>query len=67
MPTPSSLAIATSSINRLVKEKEMYKKELVVQQARIERQEARLREAADDENAEFQLNQEVCPLSYSSC
>lgn len=57
MPAPSQLSIATSSLNRLVKEESSYHKELEQQQARIAKMEGG--EGAEDENAEFQLKQEV--------
>jgi tubulin-specific chaperone A len=57
MPAPSPLAIATSSLHRLVKEEKSYHNELAQQQARISKLEAG--EGADDENAEFVLKQEV--------
>ena len=56
MAPPSQLAIATSAVNRLVKEEASYHKELEQQQARI----AKLEQGDnDDENAEFVLKQEV--------
>lgn len=56
MAPPSQLAIATSAVNRLVKEEASYHKELEQQQARIEK----LKQAgSDDENAEWNLKQEV--------
>lgn len=55
MPPPSQLSIATSSVNRLVKEEASYYKELEQQQARI----AKLEQDGGDENAEFQMKQEV--------
>lgn len=57
MPAPSQLAIATSSLNRLVKEEASYHKESQHQQERIAKLEARGN--ADDENAEYTLKQEV--------
>ncbi|KAI4746934.1 hypothetical protein E4T50_02705 [Aureobasidium sp. EXF-12298] len=57
MAPPSQLAIATSAVNRLVKEEASYHKELEHQQARIEK----LKQASsDEENAEWNLKQEVC-------
>ena len=57
MAPPSQLAIATSAVNRLVKEEASYHKELEQQQARIEK----LKQASsDEENAEWNLKQEVC-------
>lgn len=56
MPAPSQLAIATSALNRLVKEEASYHKESESQQARI----AKLEQGNDaDENAEYTLRQEV--------
>ncbi|KAK4906115.1 hypothetical protein LTR28_000655 [Elasticomyces elasticus] len=54
MAPPSQLSIATSSVNRLVKEEASYHKELEQQHARI----AKLDEDGGDENAEYQLRQE---------
>ncbi|KAH8814882.1 tubulin-specific chaperone-like protein Rbl2 [Xylogone sp. PMI_703] len=55
MAPPSQLAIATSSVLRLVKEEASYHKELVQQQAHLDK----LLESKDeDENAEYKLNQE---------
>lgn len=55
MAPPSQLAIATSAVNRLVKEEASYHKELEQQQARI----AKLEQGGGDENAEWTLKQEV--------
>ncbi|CAD0018353.1 unnamed protein product [Aureobasidium pullulans] len=55
MAPPSQLAIATSAVNRLVKEEASYHKELEHQQVRIEK----LKQASsDEENAEWNLKQE---------
>ena len=54
---PSQLSITTSSVLRLVKEEASYHKELEQQQTRIKELEE---EEEGDENAEFQLKQEVC-------
>lgn len=61
MPAPSPLSIATSSVQRLVKEETYYHKDLASQQVRIEKLEKDLKEdSADlDENAEYVLKQEV--------
>jgi hypothetical protein len=57
MPPPSPLAIATSVVQRLVKEETSYHKELKSQEARLEK----LVSSTDaDENKEYQLKQEVC-------
>lgn len=55
MPPPSQLSIATSTLNRLVKEEASYHKELEHQQASI----AKLEQGGGDENADFQMRQEV--------
>ncbi|EOD48971.1 putative tubulin-specific chaperone rbl2 protein [Neofusicoccum parvum] len=54
MAPPSKLAVATSSVVRLVKEEASYHKELEQQQARIKKLEG----STGDENAEYQLKQE---------
>jgi tubulin-specific chaperone A len=56
MAPPSQLAISTSSVNRLIKEEASYHKELEQQQARLEK----LKQESEDENAEWNLKQEVC-------
>lgn len=55
MPPPSKLAVATSSLVRLVKEEASYHKEMEQQQARIKKLEA----GSDEDNAEYMLRQEV--------
>jgi len=55
MAPPSQLAIATSSVQRLVKEEASYHKELTQQEARLEKL---LASQGEDENADFQLKQE---------
>lgn len=64
MAPPSQLSIATSSLNRLVKEEASYHKELEQQQASI----AKLEQGgSSDENAEYTLKQEVGDqLSFST-
>ena len=52
---PSQLSIATSSLNRLVKEENSYHKELEQQQARLKK----LEQPSADENAEYMIKQEV--------
>lgn len=63
MGPPSQLAIATSVVNRLVKEERSYHKEMEHQQSSI----AKLEQGGGgDENADFTLRQEVrreAPLS----
>jgi len=61
MPAPSPLAIATSALQRLVKEEASYHKELRQQQARIVKLEAQLQhgdQEGEEGNAEFMLGQE---------
>ncbi|CBY02002.1 hypothetical protein IAQ61_006592 [Plenodomus lingam] len=54
MAPPSRLAIATSVVNRLVKEEASYHKELAQQETRIQKHET----SEGDENAEYTLRQE---------
>ena len=61
MAPPSPLAIATSVVQRLVKEETSYHKELKSQEARLDKL---VNSTEADENAEYQLKQEVCPLTY---
>ena len=56
MAPPSQLAIATSVVQRLVKEEASYHKELKAQETRLDKL---LASKDDDENAEYQLKQEV--------
>lgn len=55
MPAPSPLTIATSSVERLLKEEVSYHKEIEQQQTRIKR----LESEDIGENADFQMKQEV--------
>jgi tubulin-specific chaperone A len=55
MPAPSKLTIATSVVQRLIKEEASYRKEEKMQEARIEK----LQGDNSDENAEYQMRQEV--------
>ena len=55
MAPPSKLTVATSSVLRLVKEEASYHKEMAQQEARIKK----LEEGSAEENAEYQLKQEV--------
>jgi tubulin-specific chaperone A len=57
MAPPSQLAIATSSVQRLVKEEASYHKELNSQEKRLEKL---LASTEEDENREYSLKQEVC-------
>ena len=58
MPPPSPLAIATSSINRLLKEESSYRTELSTQQQRLPNLEADTTDY-DEGNKAFQIDQEV--------
>ncbi|KAF2650961.1 tubulin binding cofactor A [Lophiostoma macrostomum CBS 122681] len=54
MGQPSKLAVATSSVLRLVKEERSYHKEMEQQEERI----AKLEANREEENADYQLKQE---------
>lgn len=56
MPPPTPLAIATGSLQRLVKEEASYHKELVNQEARLEKL---LASTEEDENKEYSVKQQV--------
>ena len=58
MAPPSKLAIATSSVQRLLKEEVSYRKEEESQVARIQK----LESESGDENKEYMLKQEACLL-----
>ena len=55
MAPPTPLAIATSSLQRLVKEEASYHKELEQQEARLKK----VQSEPDDENADFLVKQQV--------
>ncbi|KAG6010672.1 hypothetical protein E4U21_005171 [Claviceps maximensis] len=59
MPPPTQLAIATSSVSRLLKEQASYHKELAEQESQILKQEESIKAGGGDEdgNAEFMLKQ----------
>ncbi len=59
MAPPSQLSIASSSVQRLVKEEVSYHKELKNQEARLEKL-LSSNDADEDGNAEFLVKQEVC-------
>lgn len=61
MAPPSQLAIATGSVRRLVKEEASYHKELLQQQAHLDKI---LVSNGADENAEFQVKQEASIISH---
>jgi tubulin-specific chaperone A len=56
---PSQVQIATSVLQRLIKEEASYHKELEQQQTRISKLENS--DGGENENKDFQLKQEVCP------
>ncbi|KYK57697.1 tubulin-specific chaperone Rbl2 [Drechmeria coniospora] len=60
MPPPSPLAIASSSVQRLLKEEASYHKELADQEARVKTlgEDIKNGKSAGDENAEFMLKQQ---------
>ncbi len=62
---PSQLQIATSSLQRLLKEEASYYKEQQQQEERI----SKLEKESDtgDDNREFVLKQEVCSSRHSKC
>lgn len=61
MPPPSPLAIATGSVQRLVKEEASYHKELVDQEKELQAAEEKIKAGQDDEdgNASFMVKQQV--------
>ena len=61
MPPPSQLAIATSSVNRLLKEEASYHKELEQEEAKVQALKEKIDSGAgdDDGNASFMLKQQV--------
>lgn len=61
MPAPSQLSIATSSVQRLIKEEQQYHKELESQQVRVAKLEKAIADKSPDldENAPYTLVQEV--------
>ena len=65
MPAPSPLAIATSSLQRLVKEEASYHMEMRLQRESIEKLESRHGPEEDElrGNRDFQLKQEVSEIS----
>lgn len=59
MPPPTQLAIAASSVSRLLKEQASYHRELADQEAEVAKQEESIKKGGsdDDGNAEFMLKQ----------
>jgi tubulin-specific chaperone A len=64
MSPPSQLSIATSSLQRLIKEEASYHREMEMQQKSIDRLERREQDEEEEEaesgNREYLLGQEVC-------
>ena len=61
MPAPSPLAIASGSVQRLLKEEASYHKELAQQEAQVKALEERIKasgSASEDGNDEFMLKQD---------
>ncbi|KAI9720680.1 MAG: hypothetical protein M1812_002860 [Candelaria pacifica] len=58
MAPPSQLSVATSSVQRLVKEEASYRTELQQQETRIQKLQTSNGSNDDDGNAEYQLRQE---------
>jgi tubulin-specific chaperone A len=62
MPPPSQLAIATSSVNRLLKEEASYHKEVEQEEAKIKALKEKIDSGVNkDENASYMLRQQVSP------
>ncbi|GJN77919.1 tubulin binding cofactor A domain-containing protein [Purpureocillium lilacinum] len=62
MPAPSPLAIASGSVQRLLKEEASYHKELAQQEAEVKALEERIKAsgaASEDGNDEFMLKQQT--------
>ena len=60
MPPPSPLAIATGSVQRLLKEEASYHKELAQQEKELQANEEKIKGQSDDDgNASFMLKQQV--------
>lgn len=68
MPPPSHLAIATSSVNRLLKEEASYHKELAQQEASVKSLQEQIKNGLgnEDGNGEFMLKQHVSGPSTCS-
>ena len=64
MPPASPLAIATSSVQRLVKEEASYHRELEQQTKRLQKLESEGPGADEEGNHAFLLKQEVCDPAY---
>lgn len=67
MPPASPLAIATSSVQRLIKEEASYHRELEQQTKRLQKLESEGPAADDEGNHAFLVKQEVCGLLPKFC
>jgi tubulin-specific chaperone A len=67
MPPPSQLAIATSSVNRLLKEEDSYHKELEQEEANVQVLKEKIDSGTgdDDGNAPFMLKQQQTALEQT--
>ncbi|KAF5026220.1 hypothetical protein F66182_1687 [Fusarium sp. NRRL 66182] len=67
MPPPSQLAIATGSVNRLLKEEASYHKELEQEEAQVKALKDKIDSGAgdDDGNAPFMLKQQQTALEQT--
>ncbi|KAF5616573.1 beta-tubulin binding protein [Fusarium sp. NRRL 52700] len=66
MPPPSQLAIATGSVNRLLKEEASYHKEVEEEEAKVKALKEKIDSGAnDDENASFMLKQQQTALEQT--
>ncbi|KAF4964158.1 hypothetical protein FSARC_7908 [Fusarium sarcochroum] len=65
MPPPSQLAIATSSVNRLLKEEASYHKELEQEEAKVQALKDKIAAGSDDENATYMLKQQQTALEQT--
>ncbi|KAF4455462.1 tubulin binding cofactor A [Fusarium austroafricanum] len=66
MPPPSQLAIATGSVNRLLKEEASYHKEVEQEEAKVKALKEKIDSGAnDDENASFMLKQQQTALEQT--
>lgn len=61
MPAPTPLVIATSSVQRLIKEEASYHKELVQQEQKVKALEEKISngQGSEDGNDEYMLKQQV--------
>lgn len=68
MPPPSQLAIATSSVRRLLKEEASYHKELAAEEAKIKELSDKIERGEVDEqgNDRFILKQHVCRVALTA-